>query len=181
MAQQIINLGATGSGAGGDSARTAFEKAIANFAELYIAALPGTAAQKKAARDMFGLGDASTRAVLGTVSQSSGVPTGAIIERGSNANGEYTRYADGTQECWVRGSTGVDGFKTFTFPAPFVNSNVIGAALLTSSSASAITAKRGSNNASSYTLYFIQTATTGATSLLPADIPIDLIFKGRWY
>lgn len=38
--------------------------------------------------------------ILGIVSQSGGVPTGAIIERGSNANGEYTRYADGTQECW---------------------------------------------------------------------------------
>lgn len=37
--------------------------------------------------------------ILGTVSQSSGVPTGAIIERGSNANGEYVRYADGTQIC----------------------------------------------------------------------------------
>ena len=34
MPQQLINLGAAGSGAGGDSARTAFEKAIANFAEL---------------------------------------------------------------------------------------------------------------------------------------------------
>lgn len=63
MPQQIINLGATGSGAGGDSARTAFEKAIANFAELYIAALPDTPARKQAARDMFGLGTASTRAV----------------------------------------------------------------------------------------------------------------------
>jgi hypothetical protein len=40
--------------------------------------------------------------VLGTVSQSSGVPTGAIIERGSNANGEYVRFADGTQICWSR-------------------------------------------------------------------------------
>lgn|GEM_PF-1262624 len=57
MAQQIINLGATGSGAGGDSARTAFEKAIANFAELYQAALPGTAAQKQAARAQFGIPD----------------------------------------------------------------------------------------------------------------------------
>ena len=37
--------------------------------------------------------------ILGTVSQSSGVPTGAIIERGSNANGQYVRYADGTQIC----------------------------------------------------------------------------------
>jgi hypothetical protein len=33
--------------------------------------------------------------ILGTVSQSSGVPTGAIIERGSNANGEFVKYADG--------------------------------------------------------------------------------------
>ncbi len=208
MPQQIINLGATGSGAGGDSARTAFEKAIANFAELYIAALPGTAAQKAAARDMFGLGSAATRAaqtgptdttpgalmavgafgiggqnpeyvtdlaalsytrvfrwnidtvgaptghgeglymsgatveggygnailldyssdtywiarktagiwypavrlfhtgnILGTVSQSAGVPTGAIIERGSNANGEYVRFADGTQ--WARISANI--------------------------------------------------------------------------
>ncbi|RRU94167.1 hypothetical protein EGI97_12830 [Stutzerimonas xanthomarina] len=35
--------------------------------------------------------------ILGTVSQSGGVPTGALIERGSNANGEYVRFADGTQ------------------------------------------------------------------------------------
>lgn len=35
--------------------------------------------------------------ILGAVSQSGGVPTGAIIERGSNANGEYVRFADGTQ------------------------------------------------------------------------------------
>jgi hypothetical protein len=37
--------------------------------------------------------------ILGTVSQSSGVPTGAIIERGSNANGEFVKYADGTLIC----------------------------------------------------------------------------------
>jgi hypothetical protein len=37
--------------------------------------------------------------ILGTVSQSGGVPTGAIIERGSNANGAYVRFADGTQIC----------------------------------------------------------------------------------
>jgi hypothetical protein len=33
---------------------------------------------------------------VGTVSQSGGVPTGAIIERGSNANGTFTKFADGT-------------------------------------------------------------------------------------
>lgn len=39
--------------------------------------------------------------VLGTVSQAGGVPTGALIERGSNANGDYARFADGTQICWL--------------------------------------------------------------------------------
>lgn len=34
--------------------------------------------------------------ILGSVSQSGGVPTGAVIERGNNANGEYVRFADGT-------------------------------------------------------------------------------------
>jgi hypothetical protein len=38
----------------------------------------------------------ASSAIVGTVSQSGGVPTGAIIESGSNANGEYVKYADGT-------------------------------------------------------------------------------------
>lgn len=37
--------------------------------------------------------------ILGTVNQSSGVPTGAVIERGSNANGQYVKFADGTLIC----------------------------------------------------------------------------------
>lgn len=41
----------------------------------------------------------TTGNILGTVSQSGGVPTGAIIERGSNVNGEYVRYTDGTMIC----------------------------------------------------------------------------------
>lgn len=59
MAKQSINLGATGTGAGGDTVRTALSKVNSNFDELYIAALPGTAAQKQAARDSFGLGSAA--------------------------------------------------------------------------------------------------------------------------
>ena len=37
--------------------------------------------------------------VVGTVSQTEGRITGALFERGANANGEYIRYADGTQIC----------------------------------------------------------------------------------
>ena len=36
---------------------------------------------------------------LGTVSQSGGVPTGAIVETGTNANGTYTKYLDGKMTC----------------------------------------------------------------------------------
>ena len=36
---------------------------------------------------------------LGTVSFASGLNTGAIIERGSNANGDYAKFADGTMIC----------------------------------------------------------------------------------
>jgi hypothetical protein len=37
--------------------------------------------------------------LLGTVSQTAGLPTGAAIERGSNANGDFVRFADGTLIC----------------------------------------------------------------------------------
>ena len=43
--------------------------------------------------------------ILGTVSQSGGVPTGAIIEAGSNSNGTYTKFADGTMICRRRITT----------------------------------------------------------------------------
>ncbi|MFN3937391.1 MAG: DUF2793 domain-containing protein [Gemmobacter sp.] len=52
--------------------------------------------------------------VVGTVSQSGGTPTGAVVERGSNANGEYVRWADGTQIC-TNGNNPIA-----TNPAPFV-------------------------------------------------------------
>ncbi len=60
-----------------------------------------------------GLGAAAVADILGTVSQAGGVPTGAIYEGGSNANGSYVRLADGTQICssslltFTAGSTSV--------------------------------------------------------------------------
>ncbi|MBZ9980390.1 hypothetical protein LB521_04415 [Mesorhizobium sp. BR-1-1-8] len=61
--------------------------------------------------------------ILATVAQSAGVPTGGIIERGSNANGQYVRYADGTQMCWstFNGTTvaGNVNFAAINYPAAF--------------------------------------------------------------
>jgi hypothetical protein len=75
--------------------------------------------------------------ILATVSQTSGVPTGGIIERASNTDGEYVRYADGTQICMnynvgSQSTTTVIGtlFRatnatTWTFPAAFAVSPVV--------------------------------------------------------
>lgn len=51
------------------------------------------------ARTTLQLGSAAVAPIVGSVSQSGGVPTGAILERGSNASGEFTKYADGTLIC----------------------------------------------------------------------------------
>jgi hypothetical protein len=69
--------------------------------------------------------------IVGSVSQSGGTPTGAVIETGSNANGRYTRFADGTQICAsVAVASGTmstasgalfiaGGAASWTFPAAF--------------------------------------------------------------
>jgi hypothetical protein len=69
--------------------------------------------------------------ILGTVSRdTNGVPTGGVIERGSNTNGDYVRFADGTQICTSPGiPTGPistpagalwqSGHLAWTFPAAF--------------------------------------------------------------
>jgi len=46
------------------------------------------------------LKSAATADILGTASQSSGIPTGSLMERGSNSAGEYAKFADGTLICW---------------------------------------------------------------------------------
>lgn len=58
---------------------------------------------------------------VGTVSEDGGIPTGAIVQSGSNANGSFIRYADGTQICsaWVTSSSA--GNVTWTFPMAFVS------------------------------------------------------------
>ncbi len=74
-----------------------------------------------------------TENLVGTVSQSGGKPTGAVIERGSNANGEYTRFADGTQICTARRTvtyaTGQAMTTTWTFPASFASNPQISIAI----------------------------------------------------
>lgn len=83
--------------AGGNSAELR-EWGAGDFLPVALGGTGGTTAA--AARSNLGLGSAAVASIVGTVSQSGGVPTGAILQRGSNANGEFVRFADGTQICW---------------------------------------------------------------------------------
>lgn len=115
MARKEIILGTPPLGLGGDTPRVASMKLNDMTLELYTAlggstgvlptAVPvakgGTGSTTQAgARTALGLGTAAIAAIVGTVSQSGGIATGAIIERGSNGNGEYIKFADGTLVCW---------------------------------------------------------------------------------
>lgn len=77
-----------------------------------------------------GAATAVMQSILGTVTQSAGVPTGALFETGSTPNGRYVRFADGTQICWLNTSVTdqaintaysslYSGQRSWTFPAPF--------------------------------------------------------------
>ncbi|MEY4983449.1 MAG: hypothetical protein RIR62_1715 [Pseudomonadota bacterium] len=58
--------------------------------------------------------------ILGPVSQAAGVPTGAVIERGSTATGAFVRFADGTLICTHSLTASATANTVWTFPAPFV-------------------------------------------------------------
>jgi hypothetical protein len=83
-----------------------------------------------AARNGLGLGSAAVAAIVGTVSQSGGTPTGAIIESGFNSNGHYLKLADGHMICrhvlrmeQVLTADILGG--TWVFPAQFANNTVM--------------------------------------------------------
>ena len=110
---------------------------LRGFVNLYGAKLASlgpwsTAATPADARTSLGLKSAALADIVGTVSQSGGVPTGAIIEIGFNANGEYVRFANGTQICRFGVSVNaalsvpylgayVSEWITWTFPAAFIS------------------------------------------------------------
>ncbi|MBT2772920.1 hypothetical protein J7J47_11870 [Halomonas sp. ISL-60] len=90
----------------------------------------------------------TTGNLLGPVSQSGGVPTGSVIERGSNSDGEYVKFADGTMICTLHSSLGrtinidtqISGDfyrsgatgNTWTYPRQFVSEPICYAQIRTS-------------------------------------------------
>jgi hypothetical protein len=122
--------------------------------------------------------------ILGTVSDSGGVPSGAVIETGANANGTYVRYADGTQMCWntfsenIAIATGLlggfrDTGRTWTYPAMFVG----GASIQVSSGSTGAfggfaTGTTGNNGCSIFS--------TAITTQTASARVINVMAAGRW-
>ncbi|WP_270725293.1 DUF2793 domain-containing protein [Shimia sp. Alg240-R146] len=67
--------------------------------------------------------------LVGPVSQIGNVPTGAAIERGSTADGDYVKFADGTLECWATVSLAFAANSrltvTWDFPVGFVAQPIV--------------------------------------------------------
>ena len=117
--------------------------------------------------------------ILGTVSQSGGVPTGAVIQRGSNANGEFVRYADGTQLCWASRSSGATGAATWPFPTSFVNTtNLNVQATANTGFGGGVSGVAQVFNQTTSSVSFTAVNTNSATIL---NQPIFLKAIGRWY
>ena len=119
--------------------------------------------------------------LLGTVSQTAGVPTGAVFERGTNANGDYVRLADGTQICTQTQNTNVAvsiaspafGFRSdlisWTFPASFISPPRTN--LNTTLSGSVAT--RTNTSLGYYIASFVSQSASARA--------VDLISIGRWF
>lgn len=189
-------------GAASDSAVSAAASAAAAASALAAALLKANnlsdLTNTATARANLGLSAAATRAVAGasgalyardgivaTVGQSGGVPTGGIIERGSNANGQYVRFADGTQVCWntdatqraiptASGTLYVSAPATLTFPSAF---SVTPVATLQAADAVNAPAWAGSSS----------TTTTGITAAYlvsasnTATAKLAYVAVGRWF
>lgn len=130
--------------------------------------------------------------ILGAVSQSGGVPTGAIIERGANANGEFVKFADGTLICVGSRSLVYTGSSaqlqdTWTLPAPHAAG--IGVAMMMAQITDNGTRKynraspSGGVFGSATTSVVMRLWATGTDTFVSGDAttPLPLLFIGRWY
>lgn len=134
------------------------------------------------ARAGLGLKTAAVADLLGTVSQSGGVPTGAIIERGSNANGRYVKYADGNVTAEMAVTTTsfspVAGlYASNDIGAPTPTTFIAGSAVLSGNDAlnnSFLVAGRVGSNDISVKVYF-----TSSPGLQVRTI--NIVVQGRWY
>lgn len=149
----------------------------------------GTGSDTQAgARLGLGLKSAAVADVVGTVSQSGGLSTGAIIEKGGGPNGIYTKYADGTMICSVTMNvtdqsisdaytTLFQGTRSWVFPAQFSQSPAVSCGSFKWGSSASWSGLAGEPSISSCQLrgWDVASRPTGTNCYISA------IAIGRWY
>ena len=126
--------------------------------------------------------------VLGTVSQSGGVPTGDLFERGDNANGEYVRFADGTQICWFAAeaiyTSATRLTYSWTFPAAFAVAPIVIPTMrerVLSNSVDGLGPDGNSMGTNSITASACSVKVYGAGFTAPDKVWLSLQATGRWF
>lgn len=133
-------------------------------------------------------GKAVIPGVVGTVAQVGGVPTGQVVERGSNANGSYVRFADGTQICtvsltgyattsFVTGGIYTSQELVWTLPSSFVGPPAVVTGRVRGYAASSWIGL-GSNASNDVTEARVSVKSSIA---IPATVDITLSAIGRWF
>lgn len=130
--------------------------------------------------------------ILGAVSQSGGVPSGAVLERGSNANGEYLKLADGTLICTASRALVYTGSSamlqdTWTLPAPHATGIGVGMMMAQLTDNGTRKYNRASPSGgvvgSATTSVIMRLWATGTDTFISGDTttPLPFLFIGRWY
>ncbi len=112
--------------------------------------------------------------IVGTVSATPGIGD-AIIETGSNANGSYTKFADGTMICRVSSfATSSGAAAGWSFPASFVDTMISICATLRGVTAGVATVDAVTTSGANIHSFDM----SGSNSPAPN---VDLIATGRWF
>jgi hypothetical protein len=111
---------------------------------------------------------------VGPVSATPGIGSG-IVETGTNANGSFTKFADGTMICIAPGFASASGAAaTWTFPAAFASGSVSVTATARGTSAAIVTVDAVSASAADIHTF----DTSGADTIAPT---VDLVAVGRCF
>ncbi|MCC1494746.1 DUF2793 domain-containing protein [Cognatishimia sp. F0-27] len=118
--------------------------------------------------------------LLGPVSEAGGVPTGAVIERGSGVSGEFVRFADGALICCHNGASRESELAygqifrstaaNWTFPASFIAPPIVSGQVVDGEGWVAISAST-TTNATAYRYSVLSES---------ADCTLRFLAVGRW-
>jgi hypothetical protein len=127
--------------------------------------------------------------ILGTVGQSAGVPTGAIIQTGTNSNGTFVKLADGTMICRTSFSTTnpvntaigsifkSSSEESWTFPAVFIATPSLTGFVISGTANSWVGLGANATGGGTSTLFVVMSA---ASQTAPTTV-ISLMAVGTWF